>query len=292
MTTSVCFSHFGFAGMRIELQSSMPPASLGINEKLGAFAVVQDRPAETVIRWCEGQPAAPTGDPIFDPGGIWRMYRQDGGSSFNARIEYPGPESGCRASLVANSEWTDLVLTEQRSGESWRSLLQLGAGELIVRTRILFHRGIVFHAGAVDDNGRGLVFVGHSEAGKSTQVCLWSSLPGVCAMNDDRVAVRLDGARSWAYGLPWGGTAEIARSHRAPLSAIFVLEQSTENSVRRLPSRSSIPLLLPRSFLPYWDKDLMSLAIQTVSSLVEAVPVYLLRCRPDLSVVPVVRSVL
>jgi hypothetical protein len=51
-------------------------------------------------------------------------------------------------------------------------------------------------------------------------------------------------------------------------------------------------LLLPRAFLPYWDEDLLDLALQTINALVDRVPIYALQCRPDLSVVPVVRSVL
>jgi hypothetical protein len=282
------------AGMQIELQSSIAAAAMGIEERLGPFfSNGAGGTIDSIIRWTEGAADTVSGRLIYDPGDIWRMYHDEGAQAYHARIEYPGPaEQRTRALLAANATWSDLSLVEMRSGTSWRSLLAVGAGELIVRTRILFRQGIVFHSSGIDDNGRGILFVGHSGAGKSTQASLWAGVPGVCAMNDDRIAVRLDGPRAIAYGLPWGGTEEIARNHQAPLSAVFVLEQAPENAVRRLTTSSSVPLLLPRAFLPYWDEDLLDLALQTINALVDRVPIYALQCRPDLSVVPVVRSVL
>jgi hypothetical protein len=93
------------------------------------------------------------------------------------------------------------------------------ASALMLRTTILFTGGLVFHASAVNDNGHGIVFVGHAGAGKSTQRGLWSNRPGVIAMNDDRIAVRVEARGPTCYGTPWGGTADMARNHAAPLAA-------------------------------------------------------------------------
>ena len=137
---------------------------------------------------------------------------------------------------------------------AWQSLLNIGAGELILRTAILFTGGLVFHASGLDDNGKGIVFVGHSGAGKSTQVGLWSQEPGVIAMNDDRIAVRVEANGAMCYGTPWGGTADIARNHAAPLSALIVLEQAPENAIQPLAPAAAASLLTARAFLPYWDR--------------------------------------
>ncbi len=85
-------------------------------------------------------------------------------------------EAQCR--LRANATWDEVTLTEQCSGLNWQSLLNTSAGELLLHTRILLTNGLVFHAACMDDNGRGIVFVGHSGAGKSTQVDFWKQVPG------------------------------------------------------------------------------------------------------------------
>ena len=184
------------ADMLIELTSPLSAAELGIEESLGPFraAGVSKSPlARVALRWEDSASApAPRGELIYDPGSIWKMYRT--GSDFFAAIAYEGATGAGQAQSVlrANYAWDDLTLTEHRDDASWRSLLNLGAGELILRAAILLTGGLVFHASGLDDNGKGVVFVGHSGAGKSTQMGLWSHEPGVLAMNDDRMAVRVE----------------------------------------------------------------------------------------------------
>ena len=85
---------------------------------------------------------------------------------------------------------------------AWQSLLTIGAGELILRTAILFTGGLVFHSSGLDDNGRGHCFRRPFRRGQETQVGLWSQEPGVIAMNDDRIAVRVNAGGAMCYGTP------------------------------------------------------------------------------------------
>jgi hypothetical protein len=284
------------ADILIELSSPLTAAELGIEARLGPFrlAGAAAKPlARVALRWEEsaGSPA-PQGSLIYDPGSIWKMYRA--GEDYYAAMTYQneGRAAQPQSVLQANPAWDDLTLTEQRIGPSWQSLLNIGAGELILRTAILFNDGLVFHSSGLDDNGKGIVFIGHSGAGKSTQVGLWTREPGVIAMNDDRVAVRLEAGGPMCYGTPWGGTADIARNHAAPLSALIVLEQAPENAIQRLTPAAAFSLLAARAFLPYWDPALMQRALANLSAILARTPVYRLRCRPEPVVIPLVRSVL
>ena len=161
-----------------------------------------------------------------------------------------------------------------------------------IERAMLFTDGLVFHASGIDDHGHGLVFVGHSGAGKSTQACLWTEEPGVIAMNDDRVAVRVNAQTAMCYGTPWGGTANIARNHAAPLRAIILLEQAPENNIERLTPAVAAPLLLARTFLPYWDALLMQRALANLNTMLARTPFFRLRCRPEKAVIPLVRAAL
>lgn len=286
------------AGIQIKLASPLSAAELGIEERLGSFfADTDEKPlARTALRWQESElPPVPRGELIYNPGSIWTMHRD--GIDWYAALTYQNENQNenlaaqPQAVLLANSGWDNLTLTEQRSGPHWQSLLNIGAGELILRTAILFSGGLVFHASGLDDNGKGIVFIGHSGAGKSTQLELWSDEPGVIAMNDDRIAVRAKTDGPMCYGTPWGGSSNIARNHAAPLNALIVLEQATENAIERLTPAAAAPLLAARAFLPYWDKSLMRLALDNLNAILHQVPVFRLRCRPEREVIPLVRSV-
>ncbi len=284
------------ANIAIDLTSPLSAVELGIAGRLGPFYTAESPEAplaRVALRWEESAaPPVPRGDLIYDPGSIWKMHRA--GQAYYAALTYQSEGRAAQAQSVlrANPTWDDLTLTEQRTGPRWQSLLNIGAGELILRTAILFTGGLVFHASGLDDNGKGIVFIGHSGAGKSTQVGLWSEEPGVIAMNDDRIAVRVEASAPMCYGTPWGGTADIARNHAAPLKALIVLEQAPENAIQPIPPIAAAPLLAARAFLPYWDPSLMRRALANLTAILAHVPVYRLRCRPERAVIPLVRSVL
>jgi hypothetical protein len=282
------------ADILVELSSPLSAAELGIEGRLGPFlGPTEDPLARVALRW-EGSDGAPVphGELIYDPGSIWKMYRA--GDEYDAVLAYPREGRTARAQgvLRANPAWDDLTLTEQRTGAHWQSLLNVGAGELILRTAVLFTDGLVFHSSALDDNGKGIVFTGHAGAGKSTQVGLWSDESGVIAMNDDRVVVRADGSGAMCFGTPWGGTAAVARNHAAPLAALVVLEQAPRNEIQPLAPSVAAPLLMSRAFLPYWDAALMRRATANLNGILARVPAYCLRCRPERAVIPLVRSIL
>jgi len=265
-----------------------------LNDRYRTFLTSQDHPQYTVnLRWMKySQPMTETPELIFDPGEIWKMYQK--GSTYYASFDYKGANLPFQESniLITNPEWNQMTLIERITGPDWISLLNTGVGELILRTAILFVRGLVFHASGLDDNGSGIVFIGHSGAGKSTQVAMWQKESGVIALNDDRIAIVPSKSGLRCYGTPWGGSLNIAKNHSAPLKAIIILEQASTNQITRFPLAPLPSWMMARTFLPYWDKNLMVVAMKNLELILSKVPVYLLRCRPEKAVIPLVRSIL
>lgn len=284
----------GIGGLLIELFSPLSAAELGIEERLeGFFGAPEKSLGRVALRWEESlRPPLPCGELVYDPGSIWKMYRAGEDCCAALTYESDGLAAQAQSVLCANAGWDNLTLTEQRIGKRWQSLLNIGAGELLFRTAILFTDGLVFHASGLDDNGKGVVFIGHAGAGKSTQLSQWSDEPGVIAMNDDRIAVRVEAGGPRCYGTPWGGTSNIARNHDVPLAAMVVIEQAPENAIEPIPPAAAASLLAARAFLPYWDPALMLRALANLNAILARVPVYRLRCRPERETVPLVRSVL
>jgi hypothetical protein len=223
-------------------------------------------------------------------GGIWQVYeRSDGEEGAHAFVDY-SPHFSLSASLLADRKWRSVTVTE--NNEKPVSLFANGLGDLTLRTRIISEKGLVFHAAGICDRGHGILFVGHSGAGKSTQCEIWEKYGNAIPMNDDHMALRLLSDGPFIYGLPWGGVMEIARNLKAPLAGICVLKQASENRITRLFPKQSLPLLLPRVFLPYWQPELLELALSTIEEIVSATPVCLLECRPEGEIIPLVRDFL
>jgi hypothetical protein len=222
------------------------------------------------------------------------MHRSADGRGHTAVINYPneGRLMPSASVLEIERDWSHVRMTESVRSDGWSSALNLGASELIVRTRVLTKDGIVFHSSAVNDSGKGVLMVGHSGAGKSTQSVIWVEQAGATVLSDDRVAVRIENGQAVAYGTPWGGTAGIAVNASVPLEAMLILQQHPTNELVRMTPTEAMPELLVRAFLPYWDSDLLARALDVVERIVNSVPVHTFRCRADASVIPAVRSIL
>ncbi len=225
---------------------------------------------------------------LYDPGDIWKMYRK--GEYFNAVINYDSKEPMGIVSTAG--DWKNISVSLNGSYNKQSGLLNTAGFELVLRAAIQFNKGAVFHSSGLDDNGKGVLFVGHSGEGKSTQSRLWQNFEGTMVFNEDRNAVRIIGEDVFCYGTPWGGTANIAKNHKVPLSVIVMIEKSEENRIERMPISEVVPKLIARSFFPYWDEKLSSLAISNITSITAKVPVYKLSCKPTSDVVELVRSVL
>ncbi len=165
-------------------------------------------------------------------------------------------------------------------------------GEVVFRTSILLHDGIVVHSAGIDCNGNGILFSAPSGTGKSTQANLWKQYRNANILNGDRAALRIINGRVYIFGTPWSGSSNENMDSRAPLKGIFFLQQAKENSLRLLTPSEALSYMLPRCFLPYGCEDLMDLALKNIEQILNKVPAYLFRCLPDYEAVEMVSNCL
>ncbi len=145
------------------------------------------------------------------------------------------------------------------------------------------HLAAAVHASAIVHNGEAVVFLGESGTGKSTHARLWrENIEGAELLNDDSPFVAVTDGRPVAFGSPWSGKTPCYKNERYPLRAAVRLSQAPHNSIRRLLGARAVGALLP-SLPPAfaYDDRLESLMLDTLSAIVNAVPVYHLECRPD-----------
>ncbi|MFA5011883.1 MAG: hypothetical protein WC644_07980 [Ignavibacteria bacterium] len=282
--------YFEITGLTIKLVTEIPLEKINLSERILSFCVSDKNQEADVTLYIKDQFELPStlGDLIYDPGDIWKMYRN--GNIFNAVVSYDSKEPMGIVSTAG--DWKNITVYLNRSNNKQSGLLNTAGFELIIRAAIQFNRGSIFHSSGLDDNGKGILFVGHAGEGKSTQSRLWMSFEGTMIFNEDRNAVRIIDDDVFCYGTPWGGTANIAKNHKVPLSVILMIEKSEENRIERMPVSEAVPKLIARSFFPYWDENLSNLAISNITSIAAKVPVYKLSCKPTPEVVELVRSVL
>lgn len=183
--------------------------------------------------------------------------------------------------LDTDSSWNNIAITYlARSAYFERYALKL-LGNLVLKNKIIFYNGLVVHASAVMHNGKGIIFSAPSGTGKSTHARLWEHFLGARIINDDSPALRIIDNRVLVFGTPWSGSTTRFENSQVPLAAIVILEQSNENKITVLNSRNAVNRFLPQCYIPFYNRKMCEMALETFGSVTGSLPVYLLQCRPE-----------
>jgi hypothetical protein len=115
------------------------------------------------------------------------------------------------------------------------------------------------------------------------------SQPGVQLLSDDRIIIRKHDDKFWIYGTPWHGDAGVASPGRAPLSAIYFLEQALANELAPLSASQAAEELFARAFVPHYLKAGIQFTLGFLDQITCSVPCSVLRFTPTPSAVEAVR---
>ena len=141
---------------------------------------------------------------------------------------------------------------------------------------------VLFHASAVNYEGRGYMFLGKSGTGKSTHAGLWvKHIEGAVLMNDDNPVVRISDGKATVYGSPWSGKTPCYRNVSSPLGGIVLLSQAPYNKIQRLEGLEAYVALMSSISGKRWDKGIADGRYQTENYLASHVPMWHLECLPD-----------
>ena len=141
--------------------------------------------------------------------------------------------------------------------------------------------GMPLHAAMVEKDGYGVVFLGPSGMGKSTQAKLWVEHQGADFIIGDRPGLRRINGRWIGYGMPWDGKDGIRQQKQVPIRALISLEQAPENSIHRLTKQEAMIVLLNQVMMPMWDDAAMALLTPLMGQLATEIPFYHLKNLPN-----------
>lgn len=172
-----------------------------------------------------------------------------------------------------------------------RILPQFRLAAFLSPERLLMQkRGIMLHAALVDWNSKGILFVGPSGIGKSTQAQLWTALEGAQILNGDRAILRYQDGQYVAWGSPYAGTSRIYQNRCVSVETIVILSQGPENILKPVGGVQAISKILRECTALTWNHAFMSSLMDELMSIVQKIPVYHLTCTPDHRAVDILKQ--
>lgn len=172
-----------------------------------------------------------------------------------------------------------------------RFALNYPADQVILTNLILECGIIVLHAAAVVIDGKGAVFGGRADIGKTTLSRLCRS-HGATLMNDDRCALFMRDGHPWVTATPWHGEEPEINAVEAPLAGIFHLGQTPECRMTPLQPGLALARLLATGIAPFYRKEGLELSMQLMASLLGKTPSFDFGVRPDSSAYVMLRETL
>ena len=148
-------------------------------------------------------------------------------------------------------------------------------------THAVQRRMLQLHSSLIDFQGQGLMFLGPSGIGKTTQAELWNRYRDARIINGDIVFVQEKEDCFLGWGTPWHGSSPYCENASVPVKALVVLKQAPENSIRELTGFEKVTAVSNSVFYPQWLENGMELCLETLDHLLTRLPVYELCCRPD-----------
>lgn len=178
--------------------------------------------------------------------------------------------------VVANSSWEyNRILNLHRYENGEIFFMQIFYTHAVQRHMIQLHSSLISH------QNQGIMFLGPSGIGKTTQAELWQRYRSSLIINGDIVFVQETDSGFLGWGTPWHGSSPYCENTSVPLKAMVVLKQSDQNSIRELTGFEKVTEVSNSVFYPQWLENGMELCLETLDHLLTSIPVYELRCRPD-----------
>jgi hypothetical protein len=228
-------------------------------------------------------------DKLISKGSFSGLYCTDGGAALIS-----GPPTGPHLVVFFKNNFCDV---EAFFSHPWRDggppevlsyLPEYPPLRLALNAAMARRGGLLVHGCGIVDKGKGYLFTGHSDHGKSTMARLWGD-KAVVLGDEFTVLVDRDG-RFRIYGTPWPGDYSKVSYGGAPLNKVFFLHPSDKNVARPVRGATAGAMLLARSFAPVWERTGMESTLDTVTRLLQEVPCYDLGFFPDQDVVDYVRG--
>ena len=117
------------------------------------------------------------------------------------------------------------------------------------RSKLVYEGKMLLHCSCVVYKDEGILFIGNSGVGKSTQASLWIEKMDAFVLDYDKVGLFFRHKRIYALGSPWAGKENVYINACVPVKLIVFLEQSKNNKVINISSAESFGRICLTNYL-------------------------------------------
>jgi MoaA/NifB/PqqE/SkfB family radical SAM enzyme len=275
--------YFQIAGITVCVESDLDFDTIKFKDELAPFAVEGPGDDNVTLRHYFELPdltGQDLGEELYRKA-PWTISRQKNGAWIYRGISPDDTSRELHRVATFSADHTHGTIyslphdLERIRKNDWYSLSLFPTDQIWLAPLLADRHAVLMHSAAVIVNGQGLVFVGHSEAGKSTTMeMLKAAKIGAEILCDDRNVIRkwgqdplgsqnLGGPGEWRVHGTWshGTTADVS-SASAPLRAILFLQQAPRNEITRLTDCKNIwrrllaTLIRSAVTAEWWQKEL------------------------------------
>ena len=280
--------YFRIAGITIRVDSDLPMDNHTFHERFASFRV--DEPGEDMVTIRHHFSLPDLSDQDLGKELYrkppWAISRKDGSFIYLGISPQAGNSALHRLATVTADH--NRVRIYNYCDVEWQkgnlhSLTMFATDQILIARLLADRQGCYLHsAGAILD-GAGVLFVGHSDAGKSTITTLLIDAGANGEMEveilcDDRNIVRrMDGG--WqVYGTWSHGDVPLVSSSGASLRALCFIEKAGENTLTPLTDRKEIMhRLLCCVIRPFITPDWWEKTLSLIELMVQEIPCYIVR---------------
>lgn len=208
----------------------------------------------------------------------WMIYKGKKHFTYVWTSSLSNTDSLKRAAIFSLDHTQGMIYNDETNLRAYNAgnvgALTLFPTDQILLARLLADRkGCIIHSAGLIMDGNGLLFAGHSDAGKSTITLMMKNRATILC--DDRNIIRKEADSFKLYGTWSHGDVENVSSDSADLKAICFLKQAQENSLVRIEDKKIILkkllacLIKPFVMARWWNRTL-----DLISEIVREVPCY------------------
>ena len=189
--------------------------------------------------------------------------------------------------MVVSEDWSKANIIKMNQPESFDAFTMQ-----LFYTHAVQKHIIQIHSSLVEYKDKGIMFLGPSGIGKTTQAELWNKYLDAIIINGDCVFVEDKGNEFIGWGTPWCGSSPYCENRNVPVLGLVVLKQGNENSIRKLDGFEKVSEVSNNIIYPMWLENGMDLCLDTLDHLLRNVPVYELTNKADKESVELVKQVI